>query len=595
MPFPPVPAPLASSGYSPPASASPTHGAAPSPLGSPWRLRLLGSFSLERGGERVCGFGSRLDEQLLAYLALQAPTAVARRELVALFWPHIATATALKNLSVTLFAIRKRLQEEGLPADAIAGGRQSLRLDPLLAVDVQDFLRVLARAARAAHKADRDRALEEAIDLFGAGLLPDIQAGWLAERQERFQHLYRVAVDLLSSTDRRPQLLAELREALPPIAWQLAGGEPEPAAAAPLPPDDQATLDPQLLAFCVEAGAGLMSPQAQEWTQRVEARLPEIQAASDQALAQGRPDLAAQLIVPLWRYWRIRRIDAAGYAILHPILQAGPRPTGEAGARLLHATGTLAAYAGRFEEADALLEAAVGEWRELRDFDGLFKSLANQAINQYLHGDAARALELFRQSIRLARAMAGDQFMVSLYYDAALAALRAHEGEAARDYLQRRLTLLQDRPQSERLLGDTYAHLAAVDLLEDDLAAARAHVAEALATLDSHGLPADKVLVHQLLGRIAYRSDQLPQAQRHFETALSTARDSKQPVLVGTSLGFLAVVLQAQGQSAAAEEMMGDARQVFDLAADAGAMARFQDELTQLRARGAGQAPPEPA
>jgi DNA-binding SARP family transcriptional activator len=139
MPFPPVPGPLASSGYnfrSPPASASPTHGAAPSPLGSPWRLRLLGSFSLERGGERVCCFGSRLGEQLLACLALHAPTAVARRELVSLFWPLIATATALKNLSVTLFAIRKRLQEEGLPADVIAGARQSLRLDPLLAVDV---------------------------------------------------------------------------------------------------------------------------------------------------------------------------------------------------------------------------------------------------------------------------------------------------------------------------------------------------------------------------------------------------------------------------------------------------------------------------
>lgn len=602
MPFPPTSSPLASSGYSPPASASPTHGAAPSPLGSPWRLRLLGSFSLERGGERVCGFGARLDEQLLAYLALQAPTAVARRDLVVLFWPRIATATALKNLSVTLFAIRKRLQEEGLPADVIDSARQSLRLDPLLAVDLQHFLRALARAARATHKADRGHALEEAIALYGAGLLPDMRAGWLTQHQERFQQLYRIAVDLLSSPDRRPQLLAQLRDTLPPIAWQLAGGEPEqlsdaaassdapPEAPPPAPSNPHATLDPQLLTFCVEAGAGLVGPQAQEWTQRLEARLPEIRAASDQALAQGRPDLAAQLIVPLWRYWRIRRTDAAGYAILHPILQAGPRPTGEAGARLLHATGTLAAYAGRFEEADTLLEAAVGEWRELRDFDGLFKSLANQAINQYLHGDAARALELYRQSIRLARAMAGDQFMVSLYYDAALAALRSHEAAAARDYLQRRLQLLQDRPQSERLLGDTYAHLAAIDLLEDDLSAARAHVAEARATLDSHGLPTDKVLVHQLLGRIAYRSDQLPEAQRHFETALATARDSKQPVLVGTSLGFLAVVLQAQGQSAAAEEMMGDARQVFDLAADAGAMARFQAELAQLRDSAAAQA-----
>ena len=593
MPFPSASDPLASSGYSPLASASPAHGAAPSPLGSPWRLRLLGSFTLERGGERVCGFGARLDEQLLAYLALQAPTAVARRDLVALFWPRIATATALKNLSVTLFAIRKRLQEEGLPATAIDGVRQSLRLDPLLAVDTQDYLRALARAARAAHKVDRDRALEEAIALFGAGLLPGVRADWLTGHQETFQQLYRVAVDLLSSPNRRPQLLAELRDALPPVAWQLAGGEPEPATA-PEPPDDQAALDPQLLAFCVEAGAELTGPQAQDCLQRLDSRLPEILSASERALEQGRPDLAAQLIVPLWRYWRLRGASAAGFAILDAIRQAAPRPVGDAGARLLHATGTLAAFAGRFEEADALLESAVSEWRDLRDLDGLFKSLANQAINQYLHGDAARALELFRQSIRLARAMAGDQFMVSLYYDAALAAIRVRDAVAARDYLQRRLQLLQDRPHSERLLGDTYAHLAAVDLLEDDLAAALAHVAEAQATIDSHGLPADKVLLHQLLGRIAYLDGQLPQARQHLEAALSTARASKNAVLIGNSLGFLAVVLEAQGQSGAAAEMLDDATHVFELAADAGAMARFHAELAQLRASAAEQATQSP-
>ena len=594
MPFPSASDPLASSGYSPPASASPTHGAAPSPLGSPWRLRLLGSFALERGGERVCGFGVRLDEQLLAYLALQAPTAVARRDLVALFWPRIATATALKNLSVTLFAIRKRLQEEGLPATAIDGVRQSLRLDPLLAVDTQDYLRALARAARAAHKVDRDRALEEAIALFGAGLLPGVRADWLTAHQETFQQLYRVAVDLLSSPNRRPQLLAELRDALPPVAWQLAGDDIQPATAPPEHQDDQAALDPQLLAFCVEAGAELTGPQAQDCLQRLDSRLPEILAASERALEQGRPDLAAQLIVPLWRYWRLRGIAAAGFAILDAILQAGPRPVGEAGAKLFHATGTLAAYAGRFEEADTLLESAVSEWRDLRDLDGLFKSLANQAINQYLHGDAARALDLFRQSIRLARAMAGDQFMVSLYYDAALAAIRVRDAVAARDYLQRRLQLLQDRPHSERLLGDTYAHLAAVDLLEDDLAAAQAHVASAQATISSHGLPADKVLLHQLLGRIAYLDGQLPQARQHLEAALSTARASKNAVLIGNSLGFLAVVLEAQGQSGAAAEMLDDATHVFELAADAGAMARFHAELAQLRASAAEQATQSP-
>ena len=143
-------------------------------------------------------------------------------------------------------------------------------------------------------------------------------------------------------------------------------------------------------------------------------------------------------------------------------------------------------------------------------------------------------------------------------------------------------------------MGETYAHLAAVDLLEDDLDAARAHAAEAQATIISHGLPADKVLIDQLLGRIAYLGGQLPEARQHLEAALDTARATKHPVLIGNSLGYLAVVLEAQGQSGAAAEMLGDATQVFELAADAGAMARFHAELAQLRASAAEQATQSP-
>lgn len=84
-----------------------------------------------------------------------------------------------------------------MPATAIDGVRQSLRLDPLLAIDGYTP-RALARAVRAAHKADRDRALEEAIDLFGAGLLPGSGPPGSTAHQETFQQLYRVAVDLLS-------------------------------------------------------------------------------------------------------------------------------------------------------------------------------------------------------------------------------------------------------------------------------------------------------------------------------------------------------------------------------------------------------------
>ena len=77
-------------------------------------------------------------------MALQAPTAVARRDFVALFWP---------------------LTPSTVCARACSGRR------------VQDFLLALARTAMAAHKADRDRVLEQAIAHFGAGRLPDVRAG----------------------------------------------------------------------------------------------------------------------------------------------------------------------------------------------------------------------------------------------------------------------------------------------------------------------------------------------------------------------------------------------------------------------------------
>src|SRR5438105_6954143 len=84
-----------------------------------WRIELLGNLRALSGDIVVSRFRAEKSGFLLAYLALYRQRAHSREALADLFWPHEETETARHRLRNALSALRRRLEQPGLLADAV--------------------------------------------------------------------------------------------------------------------------------------------------------------------------------------------------------------------------------------------------------------------------------------------------------------------------------------------------------------------------------------------------------------------------------------------------------------------------------------------
>lgn len=560
---------------------------------SQWRLHLLGTYHLERSGRSVAAFGGRQDEQLLAYVALLAPTAASRRSVASLLWPHADVSTALKNLSVTLFALKKLLREAGLANGGIESVRSSLRLSPTIALDVQEFLEALARSTKATSDSDRQRALESAVSMYGSGLLPDLDISWIEPYRRQIALVYKYAIEALANPDRQLELCGLLREELPSIAWALSNE----IAMSPVPDQTSATVliaaDEALLEFTREAGTGLVGPDWSEWASKLDQRLAAISMASVQAIHHNELTQAAALLVPIWRYWQIRGSASAGFALFESLHAAGYSPMGRERGDFYHAIGALAAYAGRFAEAREYLQQAIDQWRELDLVEDEIRSRGNLGITYFQESDFASALSTYEDCLSLARAIGDTDLQVRLSLDAAKSAIRIRNADKARRLLQRRLTLLESMQAAPSAAwADTWSHLAAVSLLTHDYETALTETLRAVPLFSDAGDRRGLVYCEQLLGRIAYHQGRLDDAHEHISKAVALSRQEKARWDLGVSMSFLAIVLKAQGHDEESVETMKDAERLLQGGSDAGALARAQVEVSLLQHQGAHGAPP---
>ena len=555
-----------------------------------WKLTLLGRFDLEHAGTVVDRFGSRLDEQLLAMLALHTPAAVSRSELAASLWPHMDEIRARKQISYYLFQLRRRLRDCGLakcPEDI----RGSFRLSQDVVVDALAFLELLAQVVRNPEESRQTRLLDAAIAMYGAGLLPQISAAWLVPHQERFAHLYRIAVEASADREGRAAHLGGLASLLPSVAWQ--GGEVPADARGPAFSPASTDLREDLLQYTEAAGIGLATDARSSWFESLRLRMPQIQDAVTKAVSEDRLAEAAGLLGPIWRFWQVNGIPAAGTALLQPVLDAGYVPVGEAGAKFLHALGTLGAFAGQLTEAQPHLREAIRLWDDLAKPQEGLRSRANLGIAYFQHGDFRKALDVFADCLSLARALGDDELQIRLYLDAARSAIRCHDAPGARRYLDRRRRLLDANPTVRSLdIAQNWVHSASVSLLEGAYPQALEEVLHAQSIFRELQNPDGLVLVAQVLGRIAYWNGRLAEARTYMEEAVTQARLLGSPWLTGLSLGYLATVIQAQGESEAASEILADAELLLETIPDSGALERARVEVEQLRSQGAHMAPP---
>lgn len=90
------------------------------------RIRLLGSFEVEKGGAPLV-LPARKSEALLAVLALRPGVAFGREQLIALFWPDVPEAQGRTSLRQALGHLRK-----GLGAEAVVNAADRIHLEPRL-------------------------------------------------------------------------------------------------------------------------------------------------------------------------------------------------------------------------------------------------------------------------------------------------------------------------------------------------------------------------------------------------------------------------------------------------------------------------------
>jgi predicted ATPase len=159
-------------------------------------VRLLGAFSVALGGAPVDGLDSPRLQSLFAYLVLHRGASHLRQQLAFLFWPDSSEAQARNNLRQALHTLRQA--SPSLESVLLADNR-TLRWSPDVSIhlDVAEFESELALAETARRQNDPGvmlAALERAVSLYRADLLPSCYDTWILPEREAMRQRYRHAL-----------------------------------------------------------------------------------------------------------------------------------------------------------------------------------------------------------------------------------------------------------------------------------------------------------------------------------------------------------------------------------------------------------------
>jgi DNA-binding SARP family transcriptional activator len=162
------------------------------------RVELLGGFRVIVGGRAVPDkqWRQRKPAAVVKLLALAPGHRLHREQMMVVLWPDLDRTAAAANLRKAVHHARRLLDSEN-GAQLIASAGELLCLpSEHVWVDVDAFRAAVARARRSG---DSD-AYAEAIELYGAGLLPeDRYEEWAIERSDELQLELVAALEELAS------------------------------------------------------------------------------------------------------------------------------------------------------------------------------------------------------------------------------------------------------------------------------------------------------------------------------------------------------------------------------------------------------------
>ncbi len=159
-------------------------------------IQLLGNFSMSYGEKRVVSVNTARLQSLLAYLILHAETPQLRQHVAFLFWPESTDAQARNNLRQALYALRQALPDHNtfLHADT---NTLYWRPNAPFRLDVAEFVSALEAASVQQEHGSRRKALEDAIGIYQADLLPSCYDEWILPERDRIRQKYLQALDQL--------------------------------------------------------------------------------------------------------------------------------------------------------------------------------------------------------------------------------------------------------------------------------------------------------------------------------------------------------------------------------------------------------------
>ena len=536
-----------------------------------WRLKILGDFVLERDGEIVDRFGTRREEALLAYLAVDPTTPKLRDQIVSDLWPEAERRPGLKNVSYNMFVMKKRLAEHGMDEPFEDVGNSSLRLSSAIQVDAQEFTEALAAGVSQAGQLAQVR---RGLALYGGGLLPTYAEAWVKPHQARYEELYQLAIQHMTEVLAPTGVQEAIFQRVPTTAWR--GVSVVPEVVEPDAPTRETRDDQDLVAFAREAEAGLEGEESSTWVSRVDERYPELMQLFERAVESERTSKALEVAVRLWRYWYLKGETSEGRLWLDRLFQVRDSGSALLRARAFHALGCMTSIERDAPRAITHFGNAIKLWRKLDRPERLVRSLNGLAMAHQYNDEMDQAAEKYDQAIAMAEALSEESVLATALYNRAQIAINVLDYRRATRLLERRLDALAPSNWVERV--KTLTHLAASALGEDDEARAAECGEEAARVLPDSAAPYLQVQVHQVLGQLDHRRGRYGEAVAHFQRALEAARESKRLYLVGTAMAYKAFALRAQGEGGQAADLYETARNVLKGTGSRALLEQFDEE-----------------
>ncbi|MBS1721929.1 MAG: hypothetical protein JSS66_02860 [Armatimonadetes bacterium] len=159
-----------------------------------WRVELFGQLRLRAPDGSRQTLRYQKVGKLLAYLAFFAQRSHERDLLACMLWPEADPGTAKKNLSQSLYELRRILEPTGSEGSVVGSDRLSLWVNPqFVDSDVRCFEAAIEHARKSAEGPERLAHLRSAVDLAHSPLLPDRDDEWVVPQRIRLEEEYAQA------------------------------------------------------------------------------------------------------------------------------------------------------------------------------------------------------------------------------------------------------------------------------------------------------------------------------------------------------------------------------------------------------------------